>query len=187
MSTTAGSATSSASSTISPGDSKSATSLALGISLAVVATLVFGGLAVYFVRRRYMRRRAQERAEEISAHRRTYMVSVDPSHLAARVTPFGVDAPDLEVPKFVHQPGQNMRVAYRRSDGGWDFHHTTATPSQSLDIVRDNATFVRAPTKEKKLRPGELTTRGYVEHDVEGVPPPAYYHEGTVFSDSTGP
>ncbi len=30
------------------------------------------------------------------------MVSVDPSHLAARVTPFGVgvNAPDVEVPKF---------------------------------------------------------------------------------------
>ncbi|OSC98815.1 hypothetical protein PYCCODRAFT_917530 [Trametes coccinea BRFM310] len=186
MSTTIN-ATSSASATISPAQSKSATALALGISLAVVASLVFGGLAVYFVRRRYKRKQAKERLAELSAHRRTAMVSVDPSHLAARVTPFGVDAPELEVPKFVHQPGQNMRVAYRRSDGGWEFHHTEPVPNQSLDLTRDFTTYSRANTKEKKLRPGELTTRGYVEPDVEGNPPPAYNHDGSVFSDSTGP
>ncbi|KAI0628423.1 hypothetical protein C8Q77DRAFT_458351 [Trametes polyzona] len=186
MSTTATSATGTSSATVSPAQSKSATALALGISLAVVAVLVFGGLAVYFVRRRYKRRRDAEKAEEISAHRRTYMVSVDPNHLAARVTPFGVDTPELEVPKFVHQPGQNMRVAYRRSDGGWEFTTSTQTPSQSLDLARDLTTYSRATTKEKKLRPGELTTRGYVEPDVEGNPPPAYYyHDGSVFSDST--
>ncbi|EIW53916.1 uncharacterized protein TRAVEDRAFT_51654 [Trametes versicolor FP-101664 SS1] len=185
MSTTATSATASASSTVSPAQSKSATALALGISLAVVAILVVGGLAVYFVRRRHKAKRDAEKADEISAHRRTYMVSVDPNHLAARVTPFGVDAPELEVPKFVHQPGQNMRVAYRRSDGGWEFT-AEPTPSQSLDLTRDLTMYSRTNTKEKKLRPGELTTRGYVEPDVEGNPPPAYYHDGSLFSDSTG-
>ncbi|KAI0359467.1 hypothetical protein OH77DRAFT_1395051 [Trametes cingulata] len=186
MSTTASSPTSSPSVTVSPAQSKSATALALGISLAVVATLVLGGLAVYFVRRRYKRRREAEKAQEISAHRRTYMVSVDPNHLAARVTPFGVDVPELDRPKFVHQPGQNMRIAYRRSDGGWEFHSAAPTPGTSLDLVRDATVYSRGQTKEKKLRPGELTTRGYVEPDVEGNPPPAYYHEPSVFSDSTG-
>ena len=85
---------------ITPESSHSATTLALGISLAVVATIVFGGLAFYFVRRRYKRRKTQQRLEEISSHRRTYMVPVDPTHLAARVTPFGVNAPNVEVPKF---------------------------------------------------------------------------------------
>ena len=79
-----------------------------------------------------------------------------------------------------------MRVAYRRSDGGWSFHDTTAVPNQSLDLARDFTTYSRANTKEKKLTPGELTTRGYVEPDVEGNPPPAYYHDGSVFSESTG-
>lgn len=101
MSTSA-TASTSASATISPQASHSATTLALGVSLAVVGTIVFGGLALYFVRRHYQRRRARERAEDVSAHRRTYMVSVDPNHLAARVTPFGVgvNAPNVEVPKF---------------------------------------------------------------------------------------
>ncbi|KAI0764299.1 hypothetical protein BD413DRAFT_576745 [Trametes elegans] len=169
-----------------PAQSKSATTFALGISLAVVATLILIGLVAYFVRRRHKLKRAKEQATEIIAHRRTYMVSVDPNHLAARVTPFGLDVPEVESPKFVHQPGQNMRVAYRRSDGGWEFHHTYA-PGSSLDLTRDFATFSRANTKEQKLRPGELTTRGYVEPDVEGNPPPAYYgHDGSVLSDSTG-
>ena len=103
MSTTA---TPSPTADVSSSQSHSATALALGISLAVVATIVFGGLAFYFVRRRMRQKKAQERAEEISSHRRTYMVSVDPSHLAARVTPFGVgvNAPDVEVPKFGESP-----------------------------------------------------------------------------------
>ena len=85
-----------------PDQSHTSTTLALGISLAVVGSLVLGGLAFYFIRRHLRSKKAQERAEEISSHRRTYMVSVDPSHLAARVTPFGVgvNAPDVEVPKF---------------------------------------------------------------------------------------
>ncbi|RPD58085.1 hypothetical protein L226DRAFT_537341 [Lentinus tigrinus ALCF2SS1-7] len=194
MSTSA-TASSSASATISPQASHSATTLALGISLAVVGAIVFGGLALYLVRRHYKRTRMRkewERVEERSSHRRTYMVSVDPTHLAARVTPFGVgvNAPNVEVPKFVHRPGENMRVAYRRSDGGWEFHQS-AEPSQSVDLEREPTmtTLYSRPAnaKEKKLRPGELTTRGYVEPDLEGNPPPAYnHHEGSVFSDSTG-
>ena len=46
------------------------------------------------------------------------MVSVDPSHLAARVTPFGVgvNAPDVEVPKF----GELLDFVFRllRMPGG---------------------------------------------------------------------
>ncbi|TFK80467.1 hypothetical protein K466DRAFT_559024 [Polyporus arcularius HHB13444] len=190
MSTSAA-ASPSATSTISPQASHSATTLALGISLAVVASLVIGGLALYFVRRHNKQKRVRERTEELSSNRRTYMVSVDPNHLAARVTPFGVgvNAPDVEVPKFVHRPGENMRVAYRRSDGGWEFHQ--AESSQSVDLQREPtmSTLYSRPTntKEKKLRPGELTTRGYVEPDLEGNPPPAYHHhEGSIFSDSTG-
>ena len=61
MSTTA---TPSPTANVSSSQSHSATALALGISLAVVATIVFGGLAFYFVRRRMWQKKAQERAEE---------------------------------------------------------------------------------------------------------------------------
>ncbi|KAM5545237.1 hypothetical protein V8D89_001348 [Ganoderma adspersum] len=171
------------------------TSLALGISLAVVGSLVLGGLAFYFIRRHLRSKRAQERAAEISSHRRTYMVSVDPSHLAARVTPFGVgvNAPDVEVPKFVHTPGENMRIAYRRSDGGWSFHEAMKQANQanqanqasgSGDLQRNGtrSTMYSRP-KDKQLRPGELTTRGYVETDFEGNPPPAYHYDESAYAD----
>ena len=90
----------------------------------------------------------------------------------------------------VHNPGENMRVAFRRSDGGWSFHQPSE-PSHSVDLHREPTatTMYTRPnqsTKETKLRPGELTTRGYVEHDVEGNPPPAYHHTESVVSDSTG-
>ncbi|KAH9925893.1 uncharacterized protein BXZ73DRAFT_91017 [Epithele typhae] len=167
----------------------SGTTLALGISLAVLAFLVFGGLALYFLRRRTRAKKQHGRVADLSSHRRTYMVAVDPDHLAARVTPFGVgvNAPHVEVPKFVHNPGENMRVAYRRSDGGWSFQ-AQETPGPSFDLNRELTTSTRlGPSKEKKLHPGELTTRGYVESDVEGNPPPAYDHEGaSVVSDCTG-
>ena len=89
----------------------------------------------------------------------------------------------------VHKPGENMRVAYRRSDGGWSFHQPTE-PSHSVDLQREAtmSTMLSRPmqsTKEKKLRPGELTTRGYVEPDADGIAPPAYYHhDESVFSDN---
>ncbi|KAJ8518641.1 hypothetical protein ONZ45_g4323 [Pleurotus djamor] len=41
------------------------------------------------------------------------------NHFAARITPFG--SIGGEAPRFVHAPGANMRVATRRSDGGWHF------------------------------------------------------------------
>ncbi|KAI1783498.1 hypothetical protein LXA43DRAFT_977115 [Ganoderma leucocontextum] len=181
---------SSSSPSATPAQSHAATALALGISLAVVGSLVLGGLALYCVRRHLRNKKAQERAEAISSHRRTYMVSVDPSHLAARVTPFGVgmNAPDVEVPKFVHTPGENMRVAYRRSDGGWSFHEAMNQANQaggSADLQRNGtkSTMYSRP-KDKKLRLGELTTRGYIDSDVEGTPPPAY-HDESVFGDDT--
>ncbi|KAI0753566.1 hypothetical protein C8Q80DRAFT_520414 [Daedaleopsis nitida] len=191
MSTTATS-TPDSSASVTPESSRSATTLALGISLAVVALIVFGGLGLYFVRRRFKGKKEQQRLDELSSHRRTYMVAVDPTHLAARVTPFGVgvNAPEAERPKFVHTPGENMRVAYRRSDGGWSFHHPEG--SQSVDLERQGTTTTmytrpNGSSKDKILRPGELTTRGYVEPDPEGNPPPAYYsHAESVVSGSTG-
>ena len=98
--------------------------------------------------------------------------------------------------KTVHTPGENMRVAYRRSDGGWAFHKALnptnpANPgnqagSSTADLQRNGtqSTMYSRP-KEKKLRPGELTTRGYVESDVEGNPPPAYHYDESVYGDGT--
>lgn len=74
-----------------------------------------------------------------------------------------------------------MRVARRRSDGGWDFAEPLAIQPPTLpyaeSVYSASARSLSSPTsslfKKEKL-PGELTTRGFIEADVEGVPPPAY-------------
>lgn len=83
-----------------------------------------------------------------------------------------------------------MRVAHRRADGGWEF---TEMPPSALSPSFPSHTIDPAPLSpalssrttllfKDKLVPGTLTTRGYIEHDMEGVPPPSYSEEDTSFS-----
>lgn len=77
-----------------------------------------------------------------------------------------------------------MRFARRRSDGGWDFSAPLDIHPPGVSPFADSASSIcPSPTMSvstssffmrKEKLPGELTTRGYVEFDVEGVPPPAY-------------
>lgn len=70
-----------------------------------------------------------------------------------------------------------MRVARRRSDGGWEFDELTKPRTlASFDMPPPSPSPSSAPSycHKEKLLPGDLTTRGYIEHDVYGVPPPAY-------------
>ena len=81
-----------------------------------------------------------------------------------------------------------MRVARRRSDGGWDFTDPlspfSASPmtpprfpyarAESIYSLQSSAAHSTTSFIKKDKLPGELTTRGYVEYDAEGLPPPAY-------------
>lgn len=88
-----------------------------------------------------------------------------------------------------------MRVAYRRDDGGWEFSDASPAELSTVDLTgavqprhsfSANSTLSFASTtrlgmdKKAKLAAGELTTRGYMERDIdvdiEGNPPPAYSH-----------
>lgn len=68
-----------------------------------------------------------------------------------------------------------MRIATRRTDGGWDFSKPfNFTPtSSSFDSPSCSSPSSYFSSKDKKYT-GELTTRGFLEVDVDGVPPPAY-------------
>ncbi|CAL1711910.1 unnamed protein product [Somion occarium] len=149
----------------------STTGIAVGVSLGCVF-LVISGIAFYFWRRR---RQAKGSTRTINDSRRhTTAAAVDPNHLAARVTPF---FPGQEVPRFTHRPGENMRVARRRSDGGWDFSEPLAITPPSAPFAESLHPAQSSPSNsifKKEKVPGELTTRGYVETDSEGLPPPAY-------------
>lgn len=172
----------------------SATTAAVGVSVAVVASLVLCGLLYVYIQRRQL---AAEAAEPENAGRRSQVL--DRMHPASRVTPF---SPGQEVPRFsachcisstlvhtdhiiVHYPGEAMRIAHRRSDGGWEFSEPlsiqpppfahdfngSVCPSPTASIA---TTTMFSSRKEKQMLPGELTTRGYLEMDGLGLPPPAY-------------
>lgn len=154
-------------------DSASATAAAVGATIAVVLTLLIGGFVFLYVRRR---KEESEAVEPESAGRRSQVL--DRFHPASKVTPFAAEG---EAPRFTHIPGEAMRVARRRSDGGWEFseplsispppfaHDRSVCPSPTTSI----ATTTMFSRKEKYYA-GDATTRGYLEMDPEGVPPPAY-------------
>ncbi|KAI0915366.1 hypothetical protein AcV5_003857 [Taiwanofungus camphoratus] len=157
-----------------PTSGSNTTGIAVGVSLGLVALLAIGALSFWIRRRR--RLRVIVARPEYPFSRNTV---VDPSHPACHVTPFG--APGGDTPRFIHQPGANMRVAHRRDDGGWEFSDMTSDTASSFDLapprlsLSSRSTFSLGSSKDK-LKPGELTTRGYVERDVDDTPPPAYTH-----------
>lgn len=157
-------------------------SIVVGVVIAVVLILL-APLAWFLIRRH---RRIQATAQDsvkFSSGRRE--VTVDPAHLASRVTPFSVNGNGEPIgPQYNHRPGQGMRVAIRRDDGGWEFsgpsvENTPTTPFSHASMsncpspTASTFTSYSYATKDKS-RPGDLTTRGYVELDADGLPPPAY-------------
>jgi len=76
-----------------------------------------------------------------------------------------------------------MRVARRRSDGGWEFDDMKPPALTSFDLPPPSPSPSTSPSYfHKDKLPGELTTRGYLEQDMDGVPPPAYAPSETVTS-----
>lgn len=81
---------------------------------------------------------------------------------------------------LAHRPGENMRIATRRSDGGWDFSRPLDLTPTTVNF--DTPTTAHFPSRKDRLFPNEPPTRGYVETDVEGLPPPAYCARSSVES-----
>ncbi|EKM53532.1 uncharacterized protein PHACADRAFT_259961 [Phanerochaete carnosa HHB-10118-sp] len=158
-------------------DSASATAAAVGATVAVVLTLLIGGLAFFYFRHKRESAEVMELEQE-DAGRCSQVL--DRFHPASKVTPFSVDE---EAPRFTHIPGEAMRVAHRRSDGGWEFsepltiHPPPFAHELSNSVCSSPTTSIATTTmfsRKEKHFVGELTTRGYIEIDTEGVPPPAY-------------
>jgi len=104
---------------------------------------------------------------------------VHPEHPANHVVPFG--SPGGETPRFVHTPGQNMRIAQRRADGGWDFidprgHIAPSIFDPDSPLPSPSSTiFPRG--KDVGMKLGDMTNREFEELGGIGLPPPAYYPE----------
>lgn len=89
-----------------------------------------------------------------------------------------------------------MRVAHQRDDGAWEFSDASPAELATFDLtgivhprrhslsgrstLSLTSTLRLGADKKAKLAAGELTTRGYMERDIdvdiEGNPPPAYCH-----------
>ena len=81
--------------------SDSGTGVAVGVSVSIVS-LVLCGAGFYFW---YRRRRAQGSARVLEDARRPHTMLVDPTHLAAQVTPY---TPTSEVPVFSTFPSNYL-------------------------------------------------------------------------------
>lgn len=150
------------------------------MAVVLFVVIFLAALLAWFLIRR--RRRVQVDVARPLDHSGGRELTVAPSHPAARVTPFSVNLNGEPTgPQFNHQPGQGMRIAHRRDDGGWDFVDPnapptpfTAFPSSSRSSLTSTLASYSTFGKKEKLKPGELTTRGFVEADALGLAPPAY-------------
>ncbi|EPS94947.1 hypothetical protein FOMPIDRAFT_1025999 [Fomitopsis schrenkii] len=167
--------------------------IAAGVSVSVIiVVLAIALFFIWYIRRRNNVHVSSKTNQPAFAIKRSTLL--DPSHPACHVTPFGSSG---ETVRFVHEPGTNMRVAYRRDDGGWEFSDASPAELTTFDLtgvvqprhsLSGRSTFSFASTmrlgtdKKAQLAAGELTTRGYMERDrdidvdIEGNPPPAYSH-----------
>lgn len=167
--------------------------IAVGIIFGILAVILLVGMTWWLLRRRKLQREVKE-AQITSRRPKTV---VDPNHLAFRVSPFASpgDAPrfgdyishkvlclpciELVYVVIGHNPGENMRVAHRRPDGGWEFTDMEPSSLSPFDPAPLSPALSSRTTLllKDKLLPGELTTRGFIERDMDGVPPPLYTEE----------
>ncbi|PFH47403.1 hypothetical protein AMATHDRAFT_50336 [Amanita thiersii Skay4041] len=164
----------------------------IAATVVTVVCLVLIGLSLFLVIRLGVRRRKATQTE-LPSRKST---AVDPSHIAAQITPYG--SASKSKPHFDHRPGSDMRIAIRRPDGAWDFAHpgspfnpagvreielTPHTPGPSSSIP-PTPTTPKSPVelmKERESKAARLIRKGYDDREFDAdpdcPPPPAYGQE----------
>jgi len=85
----------------------------LGITLGIIGAILVAGILVMTARFR--------RGQPIDEKRNTLNWARKSIMPTSRVTPFGSAPSEMPQHVFTHKPGENMRMARRRSDGAWIF------------------------------------------------------------------
>ncbi|KAJ8697216.1 hypothetical protein PTI98_007014 [Pleurotus ostreatus] len=159
------SATSSAATAESPSTNDSRV-VVLGVVLGIVAAILIAG--IIYMTLRFRRKQSDSPDPSKADHRPgpSYGTSLSSNHFAARITPFGALGAGGEAPQFgeysylsasrhapivlapasAHRPGENMRVAIRRADGGWQFLDQRSPRSPGSFDVHDTPLPSPAPS-----------------------------------------
>ncbi|TFK68470.1 hypothetical protein BDN72DRAFT_841758 [Pluteus cervinus] len=155
------------SSSESPPQSPANLSVVIGAVLGVIGGILIVCIVIYTIRLK----RNQKNGEGQSSHG----TIVDRAHLASRITPFGSN--QNRGPTFEHTPGQDMRVAVRRADGGWDFEHPQTPLTAHFSGPSSSAR--RQKEQEAKISKEQGKDRDYsLDKDpFDVLPPPAYGQE----------
>jgi len=113
---------------------------------------------------------------------------VHPEDLAAQITPYGGSGPHRgrNVPRFVHTPGEDMRIAFRRPDGAWHIGDslTPFAPAGVNDIDFLPSPSVTTSECSFSMTSKELEVKkvgyegGYGFSSTLTLPPPAYSGHG---------
>jgi len=157
--------------------------VAVGVSLGIIGFLAIVGIIFWVLRLRRRSTGAQDATSLTDRNHQKYLrhTDVDEQHPARRVVPFG--SPEGETPRFVHTPGENMRIATRRPDGAWDFIEPGGplTPSGFRDtdsiMPPSPSSSVFTSRKDSNMKPWQFTNREFEELGSAGAPPPAYDQE----------
>lgn len=171
------------SSSSTPANSSGGTTsaIAVGVSVSIVAAIIIGATLYFFWRRR------QGPSSERTISQRRRETVLKPNHPASQVTPFPSGAAPFtlrnDIPRLAHRPGENMRIATRRSDGGWDFSRPLNYTPTSTSFDGPSSPSSYFSTRKDKKYVGELN-RGFFEADADGVPPPAYFPRSSLGSSS---
>ncbi|KAF4563016.1 hypothetical protein EYR40_007267 [Pleurotus pulmonarius] len=118
----------------------------LGVVLGIVAAILVAGIIYMTLRFRRKQSDSPDLSKEDHQSGPSYGTSLSSNHFAARITPFGALGAGGEAPQFAHRPGENMRVAIRRADGGWQFLDQRSPRSPGSFDVHDTPLPSPAPS-----------------------------------------
>jgi len=160
------------------------------IILGILATF----LIAYIVYITMRLKRRQTSGENMGPYQGT---ATHQDHPAANITPFGAVGPDSggQIPRFKHNPGEEMRIAIRLPDGAWHFTDSrtpfapagvseidvapSPTGSYSASLLSFNSSSYIPSSKAKALRDQPNYDDADFGFEVSPFtpPPPAYYRE----------
>lgn len=165
----------------------STTVIALATVLVIVLVLASALIALLYVQLR--QKRSYTGAVEASPLTPGLGIFnfIPPWHPAAQITPFGSSP---QAPVFKFEPGTNMRIAHRNSQGGWEFFESGLPENDKLprpqsvrsSIVTRSTRPSRSPSSPSissshwTAGPTAAASRDFIATDFPPTapPPPAY-------------